>query len=187
MHRFLQALRGYSGYGAVPVKPRSIPGVELENAVTFEDVLCDRKPLYGKNVTVIGSGATGLETAEFLCERGNQVTIVEMLGKIGDGVYVQTYLDCMDRLSKYDITYKPATKLQEIKKGCAVLQDEKSGNTEEYPADYVVLAMGVHPENPLEEACKKLCGHVSVIGDAKQVGRIETAVRAGFEAAYELK
>ena len=173
--------------GAVPVKPRSIPGVELENAVTFEDVLCDRKPLYGKNVTVIGSGATGLETAEFLCERGNQVTIVEMLGKIGEGVYVQTYLDCMDRLSKYDITYKPATKLQEIKKGCAVLQDEKSGNTEEYPADYVVLAMGVHPENPLEEACKNLCGHVSVIGDAKQVGRIETAVRAGVEAAYELK
>ena len=47
--------------------------------------------------------------------------------------------------------------------------------------------MGVHPENPLEEACKNLCGHVSVIGDAKQVGRIETAVRAGFEAAYELK
>ena len=67
------------------------------------------------------------------------------------------------------------------------MQDEKSGNTEEYPADYVVLAMGVHPENPLEEACKNLCGHVSVIGDAKQVGRIETAVRAGFEAAYELK
>ena len=173
--------------GATPIKPESIPGVDLENTLTFEEVLCDKKPLYKKQVTIIGSGATGLETAEFLCERGNKVTIVEMLDEIGKGVYVQTYLDCMDKLSKFDINYKPSTKLVEVRKGCAVLQDEKTQKREEYPTDYVVLAMGVHSENPLAEACQKICKHVMVIGDAKAVGRIESAVRDGFEAAYDLK
>lgn len=173
--------------GAKAVKPQTIPGVELESTLTFEDVLCDTKPLYGENIAIIGSGATGLETAEFLCERGNKVTLVEMQDEIGKGVYVQTYLDCMDKLSKFDIVYKPSTKLAEIKKGCVVLEDLKSLEKTEYPADHVVLAMGVRSYNPLENECKEICDLVSVIGDAKVVGKIETAVRAGFEAGYELK
>lgn len=173
--------------GAKPIKPQSIPGIDLENALTFEDVLCDVKPLYDQKVTIIGSGSTGMETAEFLCERGNQVTLVEMQDEIGKGVYVQTYLDCMDKLSKFDICQKPSTKLVEIKKGCAVLENTKTGAREEHAADYVVLAMGVQSVNPLEAACHDFCDHVAVVGDAKQIGKIETAVRAGFEAGYQLK
>ena len=129
--------------GGTPIKPSSIPGSDLEEAVTFKEVLCDEKVLEGRKVTVIGSGATGLETAEFLCARGNEVTIVEMLDSIGQGVYVQHYLDAMDKLSKYDITYKPKTRLAEIKKDAAVLEHLEDGTFEEYPSDYVVLAMGV--------------------------------------------
>lgn len=173
--------------GGAPVKPASIPGSDLENAVTFKEVLCDEKPLYGKKVTVIGSGATGLETAEFLCARGNEVTVVEMLDTIGQGVYVQHYLDAMDKLSQYQVTYMPKTRLMEIKRDCAVLKHLEDGAIEDCPSDYVVLAMGVRPVNPLEEECRKICGHVAVIGDAGQVGRIEGAVRSGFEAAYGLE
>ena len=162
--------------GGTPIKPSSIPGSDLEEAVTFKEVLCDEKVLEGRKVTVIGSGATGLETAEFLCARGNEVTIVEMLDSIGQGVYVQHYLDAMDKLSKYDITYKPKTRLAEIKKDAAVLEHLEDGTFEEYPSDYVVLAMGVRSVNPLEQACKEICDKVIVAGDAKQVGRIEGAV-----------
>ena len=173
--------------GGTPIKPSSIPGSDLEEEVTFKEVLCDEKVLEGRKVTVIGSGATGLETAEFLCARGNEVTIVEMLDSIGQGVYVQHYLDAMDKLSKYDITYKPKTRLAEIKKDAAVLEHLEDGTFEEYPSDYVVLAMGVRSVNPLEQACKEICDKVIVAGDAKQVGRIEGAVRSGFEAAYTLQ
>lgn len=173
--------------GGVPVKPASIPGADLEQAVTFKEILCDEKPLEGKNVMVIGSGATGLETAEFLCARGNQVTVVEMLDSIGKGVYVQHYLDAMDKLSAYDVTYKQGTKLLEIKKDCAILENLTDGSKEVCPSDYVVLAMGVKSVNPLEEACQKICDRVMVVGDARQVGRIESAVRSGFEAAYGLQ
>lgn len=189
----LEMIASYSPYavilatGGVPIKPASIPGAGLENAVSFKEVLCCEKPIEGKKVTVIGSGATGLETAEFLCEKGNDVTIVEMLDAIGKGVYVQHYLDGMDKLSKYTVTYKPKTKLLEIKKGIAVLENLETGQTQEYPSDYVVLAMGVRSVNPLEESCKAICEKTYVIGDAKQVGRIEGAIRSGFETAYNLK
>lgn len=189
----LELIASYSPYaivlatGGTPIKPASIPGSGLEEAITFKEVLCNEKVLEGKKVTVIGSGATGLETAEFLCARGNEVTIVEMLDTIGQGVYVQHYLDAMDKLSKYDVTYKPKTKLLEIKKGAAILEHLEDGTQEEYPSDYVVLAMGVKSVNPLEAACKEICGNVMVVGDAGQAGRIEGAVRSGFEAAYGLE
>ncbi|WP_310605575.1 FAD-dependent oxidoreductase, partial [Anaerosporobacter sp.] len=172
--------------GGAPIKPSSIPGINLENAVTFKDVLCEEKVIEGKKVAVIGSGATGLETAEYLCTRGNDVTIVEMKDSIGEGVYVQHYLDAMDKLSKYDVTYMDKTKLVEIKKDAVVLEQVKEGTTSEYPVDYVVLSLGVRSVNLLEEVAKEVCDNVFVIGDASKVGRIEGAVRSGFEVAYSL-
>lgn len=172
--------------GGTPIKPSAIPGVGLENALTFKEVLCEEKVVEGKKVAVIGSGATGLETAEFLCAKNNDVTIIEMLDSIGEGVYVQHYLDAMDKLSKYDVTYKDKTKLLEIKKGAAILENVKDGQKEEYPVDYVVLALGVRSVNPLADAAKEVCDKVAVIGDAAKVGRIEGAVRSGFEVAYNL-
>lgn len=173
--------------GGVPIKPASIPGADLECALTFADVLCDVKPLYDSKITLIGSGATGLETAEFLCERGNTVTVVEMQDAIGKGVYVQHYLDAMDRLGHFDnIIYKDSTKLKEIKKGYAVLESVTTGEVEDYAADYVVLAMGVRSLNTLTEDCKAICDKVFTIGDADKVGRIEGAIRAAFEVAYSL-
>ena len=43
----------------------------------------------GSRVAVIGSGLTGLETAEFLAEKGKKVSIFEMQDKIGPDAYAQ--------------------------------------------------------------------------------------------------
>lgn len=172
--------------GGEPIKPATIPGIELENALTFKEVLCQDKELEGKKVAVIGSGATGLETAEFLCSKGNEVTIVEMLDSIGKGVYVQHYLDAMDKLSHYDVKYMPKTKLIAIHKEGVLLENIEENKQAMYPVDYAVLALGVHSVNPLEEIAKGICNRVFVIGDAAKVGRIEGAVRQGFEVAYTL-
>ncbi|RDU21978.1 oxidoreductase [Anaerosacchariphilus polymeriproducens] len=169
--------------GGVPVKPQ-IPGMDLENALTFKEVLCEEKRLENVKAAVIGSGATGLETAEYLCNKGNDVTIIEMLDSIGEGVYVQHYLDAMDKLSHYPVTYKDKTKLLEIKKDAVILENVKTKKVEEYSVDYVVMAIGVHSVRDLEGTCKDICSNTIVIGDAKVVGRIEGAVRSGFEAGY---
>lgn len=52
--------------------------------------------------------------------------------------------------------------------------------------DAIVLAMGVKPYNPLEEAAKAVCEEVYVIGDAKEAGPANKATEAGLAAALSL-
>ena len=52
------------------------------------------------------------------------------------------------------------------------------------PADSVVLALGVRPRSALAESFESCCPQVHIVGDARKGGRIATAVREGFEAAY---
>lgn len=187
----IQELKPYAvvvATGAEPVKPGSIPGVEYPHVLTVNEVLAGKVDITGKNVAVIGSGVTGLETADYLCEKGNRVTIVEMLDAIGKGVYVQHYLDGMDRLSKFDVQYLPSHKLVKIDMAGAVLEPVEGGPGIVVTADYVVLALGVRPVRELADALKQSgCEQVFTVGDAAQPGRIESAVRSAFETAYTLK
>ena len=185
----LEELKPYAIFvatGAVSIKPAAIKGVDLPNVKTVEEALILGKALAHQKVCVIGSGATGLEVAETLCENGNDVTVVEMLDKIGKNVYVQHYLDAMDKLSKFDITYKESSRLLEIKEQSIIVEDVNTKETTEIPADYVVLSLGVQSVNGVEEVCEAVSDKVIVVGDAQKPGRIESAIRTAFEAAYNL-
>ena len=173
--------------GAESIRPQSIKGVNNANVLTVDEALLGKPEISGKKVLLIGSGATGLETAEFLCSQGNDVTVAEMLDAIGKGVYVQHYLDAMDKLSRYDVKYLPGHKLTEITEEGAVLEDLKENKNVAIAADYIVLSLGVRPVNTLEAECKKFCGKTFAVGDASKPGRVESAVREGFEAAWNLK
>lgn len=52
--------------------------------------------------------------------------------------------------------------------------------------DTIVLAMGVKPYNPLEEAATAICEEVYVIGNAKEAGPANKATEAGLCAALFL-
>ena len=54
------------------------------------------------------------------------------------------------------------------------------------PAATVVSAFGYKAYNPLEEAAKKYCDNVKVVGCAVKAGNALTAVREGYEAALAL-
>lgn len=172
--------------GSEPVRPAAIKGINLPNAATVNQVLAGEVDIRNKKVVLVGTGATGLETAEFLCERGNTVTLVEMLEEIGKGVYVQHYLDAMDKLAKYDIAKYPSHQLMEVTDCCAVIKDLKSGETKDVASDFVVLAIGVRSVNELAEACKGKCDKVISVGDALAPGEIESSMRSAFEAAISL-
>lgn len=185
----LEALNPYAimvATGATSVKPASIPGINLPNVKTVEEALQLGKALSNMKIAVIGSGATGLETTETLCEYGNDVTVIEMMDKIGGNIYVQHYLDAMDRLAKFDVTYMESTKLAEIKETGIVVEDMNTQESKEIEADYVVLSIGVKSVNDVQDICKEVCDKVTLIGDAAKPGRIESSVRTAFEAAYAL-
>ena len=60
-----------------------IEGLDSKKLVGYEDILSEKLDFADKNILVIGGGETGLETGEFLVDRNNKVTIVEMLDEVG--------------------------------------------------------------------------------------------------------
>ena len=171
--------------GSEPVKPK-FKGNCTGEVYTFEDILSGRINLEGKNVAVIGSGMTGLETAHYLCEKGNKVTVVEMAKKLAPGTWMQHVDDVMPKLKDAGTVFMTSEKLNEINDGYIVTENVK---TEEYTrvnVDHVVLALGSRPVNYLEEELKRNGFNPIVIGDSKKVGRIADATKSAYEAVKKI-
>ena len=100
--------------------PRSIPGLDGEFVYTPYQLLQGKVELKDKKVCMVGSGITGLETTEYLNERNNKVTMLEMTDEIGHGVMFQNLIDVMGRINaagtENRYTYRVIKRLWKIPK-----------------------------------------------------------------------
>lgn len=172
--------------GASAIKPRAIKGSDRDNVFTTTDILNGSVEIKNKKVAVIGSGMTGLETSELLCENGNDVTIVEMASEIAPGTWMQHVDDCMPRLLEHNTKFITGHKLVEIDDTGIVAVDIKNDNIKIIRADYVILSLGVRSENSLATEARSVCKNVLVIGDAGKTGRIADATAQGYEIGKRL-
>lgn len=170
--------------GSEALAPR-IPGSDSDSVTTVTPILTGERKYDGKEVAVIGSGMTGLETAEFLMEQGNTVTIIEMAEKIAPGAYPVNASDVIERLKKGGVRFLPGRKLERIGDGMLYLS-RKNGVREEIRTDATVLAIGVRSSNELETECTGHFERLYSIGDAVKPGRINNATRSAFEMARAL-
>ncbi|MBR5752104.1 MAG: FAD-dependent oxidoreductase, partial [Clostridia bacterium] len=135
--------------GGVPLRPRSIPGIAQAHVYLASEILTGKVNLTGKKVAVIGSGLTGLETTEALNEAGNEVTVVEMADEIAPGAWFQFVEDSMSRIEPYGTKFMLHTALTAIEEDHIAVTDQKKKRRSTLPAEAVVLAMGVRPDNGL--------------------------------------
>ena len=72
---------------ATGARPQTIEvsGVDRDYVVNAWDVLAGNVQT-GKKIAVIGGGLVGCEVADFLAEKGHEVTIIEMLPQIGTDI-----------------------------------------------------------------------------------------------------
>lgn len=168
--------------GAEPVIP-PLPGIRQSHVCTAEDVLTGKAAPSGQ-VAVIGSGLTGLETSEMLLSRGLSVSIIEMADQMGPGIFGAIRNDELSRILPHNPGVYTGHKLLSIEEKTVTLERTEDHSTVVLPADSVVLALGVRPRSALAESFESCCSQVHVVGDARKGGRIATAVREGFEAAY---
>lgn len=170
--------------GGEAVAPR-IPGSESELVTTVTPILTGKKKYTGKEIAVVGSGMTGLETAELLVDQGNTVTIIEMADQIAPGAYSINAADVIGRLENGGVRFLPGRKLERIGEGMLYLS-RKDGVQEEIRTDATVLAIGVRSSNALEKECAGHFERLYIAGDAAKPGRIGNATRSGFELARAL-
>jgi NADPH-dependent 2,4-dienoyl-CoA reductase/sulfur reductase-like enzyme/rhodanese-related sulfurtransferase len=140
--------------GASPLRP-SIPGIELPDIYTLRDMRdADRLHAATANaekVVVVGGGFIGLEMAENLVHRGVRTAIVELADQV---------LPPWDREMTSPIAEHIRAKGVELLLGDSAAGFVKCGegltvklkSGRELFADFVVLSVGVRPENALAVA-----------------------------------
>ena len=166
--------------GGNAVHPKAFSG---NNISTVTEILDGSVKLKNKNVAVIGSGMTGLETSELLVSQGNKVTIIEMADEIAPSAWFQHVDDALPVLEKADTKFLTSHKLLSVSQSGIELEDLKSKKTISLKVDYVVLSLGVKPDTVLFDTIKNSSNYkVYNIGDSLKIGRIANAT----ESAYQL-
>lgn len=144
------------------------------NIVSSWDVL-NGQEVQGACV-VIGGGLVGAETAEYLANKGHQVTIVEMMDKIAAGESTTVLPLMMKDFESHGVKQYVNTKVDHIENNIVYTEDK------EIKADTIVNALGSKKNIFVEENI-----HIpfAYIGDCsgERTADIASAVRSAYQAA----
>ncbi len=133
----------------------------------------------GKRVVIIGGDIQGCQTAEFLVNRGRQVTIVDTAEAIGEGL-LETYIKphLLDWLEGQGVTMLPGVRYEEVTdKGLTITT--KEGERVTLEADTVVTALPLLPNSQLYKSLEGSAPEVHAIGDCREPHLIVDAVADG--------
>jgi NADPH-dependent 2,4-dienoyl-CoA reductase/sulfur reductase-like enzyme len=166
--------------GAKPVVP-TLPGADLDINAEAREVLLGQQET-GQKVLVVGAGPVGMETADYLIQKGCQVTVVEemdhssVMPLTSHGAYLHKVLRKEGELLLN-------TRVVQVTPKGAIISTR--GEEREMEADTVVWAVGSAPELEIVEAARELGIDVKVVGDAVEPRRLLEAVHEGHGAALE--
>jgi 2,4-dienoyl-CoA reductase-like NADH-dependent reductase (Old Yellow Enzyme family)/thioredoxin reductase len=165
--------------GGTPIMP-DIPGIDASNVVTAEDVLSGKAKV-GQNVVIIGGGMVGCETGHYLAKLGRAVTIIEILKRMANDMFLMTRRRLMDGLRSKKVTLLASTTCEEIKEG-SVQVTTAEGKKETIPADTVIIAVGYKANDRLCKALRGKVPEIHCIGNSAKPRRILEANSEGYQA-----
>ncbi|SKB95698.1 2,4-dienoyl-CoA reductase [Lachnospiraceae bacterium] len=144
----------------------------------------------GKKVSIIGGGAVGLDVMEYFTEKGAEVSMIEMLPIIGNGLDPVTKCDTATKMKKYNVKQMTNTALQEVKEDRFIVKNPQ-GEIEEVPFDYGFICLGMRSNTPvlkdLEDAYADTEVEIYNIGDSKRARRIIEGTTEGRNIIEVLK
>ncbi|UZQ83967.1 NAD(P)/FAD-dependent oxidoreductase [Thermoanaerobacter sp. RKWS2] len=131
----------------------------------------------GKDIAIIGGGLTGLETAEYLAEKGKNVTVLEMKGEVGEEIYPMVKKLLLNRLKELKVDIITNALIKEISGGKLMYTSKDTYKV--VKVEDVVLAIGNLPDTEFEELKNE--NRYYFIGDCKTVASAVEAIRDGAE------
>jgi len=169
--------------GGEQLKP-DIPGIDL-SLVSHAWQVLEESALPGKHAVVIGGGLIGMETADYLCQKGTQVTLVEVLKRspvlkiTSHGYMLHTRL----KEAGCRLLFNTSVKKIEESSVIVLMEDREQVLS---PVDQVIIAVGLKPNDELKEILQAKKIRHFIIGDALQPRRIIEATEEGARAAWNL-
>jgi 2,4-dienoyl-CoA reductase-like NADH-dependent reductase (Old Yellow Enzyme family)/thioredoxin reductase len=177
--------------GAAPVA-RHFPGSDHPMVVDgVGGVLRSEKPI-GKRVVVVGGGLVGCEIGLHLAQLGHQVTIVtrrsDFMGSGSDaGIEVEhsNRVAMGELIERYQVTVRTGWHILGVNDQGAQFSD-KHGQTQDLPADSVVLSSGFKGRPEFAKELARLGVPHTAIGDCIAPRKIYDAMQEGFFAAMRI-
>ena len=169
--------------GGIPLTV-PFPGLDQTRWVLSSDLMDGIAEVHTESALVIGGGLAGLEAADFLADRGKQVTVVEMLDAVGRGMDPLAKAMITRRLEQRGVTIHTTAKVTRLTETGATVQQENRELT--LPGETIVMAVGVRPNRALADALSGTAQEIHVIGDAAEPRMASDAIREGFELACRL-
>jgi NADPH-dependent 2,4-dienoyl-CoA reductase/sulfur reductase-like enzyme/rhodanese-related sulfurtransferase len=171
--------------GATPLRPKA-PGIDLKNIFLVrqpQDGVAIRAALEQYNprrAVIIGAGGIGMELVEALVQRGLEVTLVEALEQVMPGVLdvemaaiLQRYVESQGVKVR---TGERAASFGSREDGQVALVHTDRG---EYPADLVIVAIGVRPNVELARAAGLTIGATGAIAVDERLCTSDPDIYAG--------
>lgn len=138
----------------------------------------------GKNVTVIGGSLVGLELAEFLAERGRNVTLLHESQQLGLPLAMPRRWTAVKDAADHGVVIKRNVKITRITPKTVEYLDGETPLVA--AADMVVYADGTTTGAPVAEELRAAGFTVDVVGDAGAVNYIHGAIHSSWEATVAL-
>jgi len=171
--------------GSMPKLPE-IEGIDKGLVCNSRDVFSG-KALVGEKVIILGGGILGCELAEYLHEKGKEVTIVEVLHRLAISHHVHTtQKQILERLGRAGIKWYVGIRSEKVTdQGLEIV--DKSNKTISLAADTIIVAVGSVPEE--DDITPALAGkirEVLKIGDCLAARELLEAIRDGAQAALKI-
>lgn len=143
--------------GAVPIRP-PLPGIDLPGIFALRTIPDSRRIREWitahdvKQAVVVGGGFIGLEMAENLVHRGIAVTLIEAQPQVMAPLDPEMVAPVHERLRSHDVTLCLGDSVAgfETNPNGGMIVSTQLG--QQYPADLVILGIGVRPETMLAKA-----------------------------------
>ena len=182
----VKALDPYGVVVAVGGNPAilDIKGLASDKVLTYADILSENVDFTGKNVLVIGGGETGLETGEFLKDKGNDVKVIEIQEEIGKELEAASKGLMLKRFADKGLPVLTKTTIKEVNDGKAILLNLETNEESQVDFDYVVSAVGVKNDPDYNKEFVDNFAKVIVIGDARKPRNIVLGAREAYDKAF---
>ncbi|MFT4518698.1 MAG: 2,4-dienoyl-CoA reductase-like NADH-dependent reductase (Old Yellow Enzyme family) [Halioglobus sp.] len=180
--------RGSAAAAKLPAWQRMLLGMSGLLGITRNGPLVRRLSHFWmpvkKRVCIVGGGLVGVELAEFLAERGREVSVIEEGEKFGVELAVVRRWRVLEDLQHLGVVMINNTRVAKIQPGKLTLIGAE-GETQ-ITADTVILASGATGDLTVADLSRELGYDTHVAGDCSGVSYIEGAIRSAHEVARAL-
>lgn len=169
--------------GVEPVVP-DIPGLDEKKVVLAEDILAGKSRV-GDRVLIIGGELVGCETADFLSERGKEITVTRRGARMAAEMMPILRHQLLTRLEEKGVRLLTGVKYERITERGLIITN-KDGQQQLIEVDTIVLAAGSTPNAGLLEKLRAKVPEIHLAGDCVQPRSLMEAIAEGNRVGRQI-